>query len=60
MDSLLKDINPIIQLVHNGWYYSVDTVMVNGNIIVENKELNIDINLDELKNKITEIRKRLM
>ena len=57
---MFPTVNPIIQVVHNGWYNSVDTVMINGNIIVENKNLNVDINLDELKNKILEIRNRLM
>ncbi len=53
-------INPIIQLVHNGWYNSVDTVIINGNIIVKDKKLTIDIDLEDLKNKILDIRNRLM
>ena len=53
-------INPIIQIVHNGWYNSVDSVIINGNILVNNKKLNIDIDLDDLRNKILDIRNRLM
>lgn len=53
-------VNPIIQIVHNGWYNSVDTTIINGNIIVKDKKLNVDINLDELKNRIVNIRQRLM
>ena len=53
-------VNPIVQVVHNGWYNSVDTTIINGNILMENKKLNIDINIDELKSKINDIRNRLM
>lgn len=53
-------INPIIQVTHNGWYNSVDTVIIDGNIIMKDKKLNIDIDLEDLKNKIHEIRNRLM
>ncbi len=51
-------INPIVQVVHNSWYNSVDTTIINGNIIVDNKKINIDI--DNLKEKIKDIEKRLM
>lgn len=53
-------INPIVQVVHNGWYNSVDTTIINGNILMNNKKLNIDIDTNELKNKIAEIRNRLL
>lgn len=53
-------INPIIQIVHNGWYNSVDSVIINGNILVSDKKLNMDIDLNDLKNKIQDIRNRLM
>ena len=53
-------INPIIQVVHNGWYNSVDTTIINGNILMNNKKLNIDIDINELKDKINEIRNRLL
>ena len=53
-------VNPIVQIVHNGWYNSVDTTIVNGNILMDNKKLNVDINIDELSKKINNIRERLM
>ena len=53
-------INPIVQVVHNGWYNSVDTTIINGNILMENKELKLDIDVPMLKEKINDIRKRLM
>ena len=53
-------INPIVQVAHNGWYNSVDTTIINGNILMENKELKLDIDVPMLKEKINDIRKRLM
>lgn len=53
-------VNPIVQVVHNGWYSSVDTSIINGKIIMENKSLDSNINLNELKEKINDIRNRLM
>lgn len=53
-------VNPIIQIVHNGWYNSVDTTIVNGELLVYHKQLNGDIDLDELKEKVLDIRNRLM
>ena len=53
-------VNPIISIVHNMWYNSVDTTIINGNIIMENKKLNVNIDVDLLRDKINDIRKRLM
>lgn len=53
-------VNPIVQVVHNGWYNSVDTTIINGKILMENKKLNTNIDLNELKEKINDIRNRLM
>ena len=53
-------VNPIISIVHNMWYNSVDTTIINGNIIMENKKLNVNIDVDVLRDKINDIRKRLM
>lgn len=53
-------VDSIIQLVHNGWYNSVDTTIVDGNILMENKKLTIDVDIDDLKNKISNIRERLI
>jgi 5-methylthioadenosine/S-adenosylhomocysteine deaminase len=53
-------VNPIIQVVHNGWYNSVDTTIVNGEILMENKKLNVDIDIEELKRKVLEIRERFL
>lgn len=58
--TMYPTVNPIIQLVHNGWYNSVDTTIINGEVLLQNKELTLDIDVDELKNKITEIRGRLL
>ena len=53
-------VNPIVWLVHNGWYNSVDTTIIDGKILMENKKLMIDIDIDGLKNKISDIRNRLI
>lgn len=53
-------INPIIQVVHNAWYNNVDTTIINGNILMENKKLKINIDPNNLKEKIIDIRERLM
>ena len=52
--------NLINQIVHNAWYHTVDTTIINGKILMENKKLNIDVDLEELKNKIIKIRNRLL
>ena len=53
-------INPIVQIVHNGWYNSVDTVIINGDVIVKGKKLQVDMDLEDLKSKILKIRDRLL
>ena len=53
-------VNPIIQLVHNGWYNSVDTTIINGNILVRDKKLVLDLDVDLLKKEIIKIRERLI
>lgn len=53
-------VNPIVQVVHNGWYNGVDTTIINGKILMDNKKLNTNIDLNELKEKINNIRNRLM
>ncbi|MBQ8682074.1 MAG: amidohydrolase [Bacilli bacterium] len=58
--TMYPTVNPIVQLTHNGWYNSVDTTIINGEVLLENKKLTLDINLEELKKKITEIRGRLL
>ena len=37
------------------WYNSVDTTIINGNIIMENKKLNVNIDVDLLRDKINDI-----
>ncbi len=51
--------NPIIQIVHNGWNNYVDTTIVNGKIVMEKKELKMNIDIHKLQNKMKEIQERL-
>ena len=53
-------VNPIIWLAHNRWYGSVDTTIVNGEILMENKKLNLDIDIEDVKNKVISIREKFM
>ena len=53
-------VNIITQIVHNGWFNSVDTTIINGDILYTNNKFNLDINLNEIKNKLNNIKERLM
>lgn len=52
------DIIPFV--VHNCFYNCVDTTIVDGNILMQNKELKINIDENIIKSKIDEIRERLL
>lgn len=51
--------NKIIHIVHNGWASKVDTTIVNGNILMENKKLNIEVDIEKLKDSIDKINNRI-
>ena len=53
-------VDPIIQIVHNGWYNSVNTTIVNGKILMEDYKLKIDVDVNKLKDEVVKIRERLM
>lgn len=68
-DLIILDINdiclcPIVDVipfvVHNCFFDCVDTTIVNGRVLMKNKKLLLDIDIDELKNKVKEIKNRLM
>lgn len=46
---MLSCVDSIMQIVYNGWYNSVNTTIVNGNILIEDYKLNLYIDLDDLK-----------
>lgn len=50
----------ITNVVHNTESSNVDTTIINGEIIMKNRKLLLDINEDELKKEITKIIDRLM
>lgn len=52
------DLIPFI--VHNCFYDVVDTTIIDGKILMIDKELKIDIDLNILRSKIEDIRRRLM
>jgi 5-methylthioadenosine/S-adenosylhomocysteine deaminase len=52
------DLIPFI--VHNCFYDVVDTTIIDGRILMMNKELKIDVDLNILRSKIEDIRRRLM
>ncbi len=47
-------------VVHNCWFDCVDTTIINGRILMENKEFKIDVDTHILRSKIEEIRRRLL
>lgn len=57
--SVFPTANIFSQIVHNTRNYHVTTSVINGEIIMENGKLNLDINEDKLKKKVTEILERL-
>lgn len=52
------DLIPFI--VHNCFYNVVDTTIIDGKILMMDKELKIDVDLNILRSKIEDIRRRLM
>lgn len=52
-------IDLITNLVHNTESINVDTTIINGEVLMKNHKLLLDIDLDKLKNKIDNINKRL-
>ncbi len=52
------DLIPFI--VHNCFYDVVDTTIIDGKILMMDKELKIDVDLNILRSKIEDIRRRLM
>ena len=57
---MIPCVDPIVNVVHNGFYNCVDTVIINGNTLIKNSMLQVDIDLDELKDMINDIRNKLM
>lgn len=53
------NIDLITNLVHNTESINVDTTIINGEVLMKNHKLLLDIDLDKLKNKIDNINKRL-
>lgn len=53
------NVDLITNLVHNTESINVDTTIINGEILMKNHKLLLDIDLDKLKEKIDNINKRL-
>ncbi len=59
-DICLYPVSDLISFVtHNCYFDCVDTTIINGEILMENKKLLLDIDIDNLKNKIKEILNRV-
>lgn len=68
-DIIIVDINTINSypsndiinnIVHNTETINIDTVMINGNILIQNHKLMLNLNKEALKEKIKEMEARLM
>ena len=55
--STLPNINIISNIVHNA-INNVDTVIVDGNVLLKNKEFKIDVNTKEIADKVNDIVRR--
>lgn len=68
-DIIILDISDIVlypaidlipYIVHNCFYNCVDTTIINGNILMQERELKIDVDENIIKSKIDEIRNRIL
>lgn len=68
-DIIILDMNDIMtypttevfnNIVHNAYFDCVDTTIINGEILMENKKVNFPIDIDKLKEKISEITNRVI
>ena len=57
-------VNPVVDVinhvVHSCWYNQVDTTIVDGRILMRDKQLCIDINENMIINKVKDIREKLL
>lgn len=53
-------VNIITEITHNGWFDSIDTTIINGEILYSNKEFKLDIDINNLINELNSIKNRLM
>lgn len=51
--------NLIAQIVYNAKWYNVDTTIINGNILMDHKKLNVSIKENEVIQECEEIKKRI-
>jgi len=67
-DVIMLDMNDIMtypstqifnNIVHNAWFNSIDTTIVNGNVLMKDKKMLIDFNIEEIKNRIDSIIERV-
>ena len=58
--AMTPTVNIITEIAHNGWFNSIDTTIINGEILYSNNKFNLDIDINKLKEDINNIRTRLL
>lgn len=58
--TMTPTVNIITEIAHNGWFNSIDTTIINGEILYSNNKFNLDIDINKLKEDINNIRTRLL
>ena len=58
--TMTPTVNIVTEIAHNGWFNSIDTTIINGEIIYSNNKFNLDIDINKLKEDINNIRTRLL
>ena len=49
------NVSPITNIVHNTQSFNVSTTIINGEVLMKDNKLMLDIDLDDLKSKIDDI-----
>ena len=58
--TMTPTVNIVTEIAHNGWFNSIDTTIINGEILYSNNKFNLDIDINKLKEDINNIRTRLL
>lgn len=58
--AMTPTVNIITEIVHNGWFNSIDTTIINGEVLYSNNKFNLDIDINKLKEDINNIRTRFL
>ena len=58
--TMTPTVNIITEIAHNAWFNSIDTTIINGEVLYSNNKFNLDLDINKLKEDINSIRTRLL